>query len=148
MKAVNTRAYEAPEWIREAVPASSIPSQFVPIARRPTPLHRWHLLGVPEDTEVWIKRDDLTGCQLSGNKVRKLEFLMAEAARLGHDSVVTLGGIQSNHARATAVAANLMGIECHLVLRTSRTCIDEDPGLVCPLHRGENATEHTHFKGF
>ena len=55
---------------------------------------------------------------------------MAEALRLGHDSVVTLGGIQSNHARATAVAAKYIGLECHLVLRTSRALIDSDPGLV------------------
>lgn len=41
----------------------------------------------------------------SGNKVRKLEFLVAEAVRLGHDCIVTIGGIQSNHCRATAVAA-------------------------------------------
>eukprot|EP00200_Dunaliella_tertiolecta_P017376 CAMPEP_0202408768 /NCGR_PEP_ID=MMETSP1128-20130828/15516_1 /ASSEMBLY_ACC=CAM_ASM_000463 /TAXON_ID=3047 /ORGANISM="Dunaliella tertiolecta, Strain CCMP1320" /LENGTH=347 /DNA_ID=CAMNT_0049013985 /DNA_START=377 /DNA_END=1417 /DNA_ORIENTATION=- len=67
--------------------------------------------------------------QLSGNKVRKLEFLVAEAKRLGHDSIVTIGGIQSNHCRATAVAAKYAGLDCHLVLRTSRQVIDSDPGL-------------------
>jgi 1-aminocyclopropane-1-carboxylate deaminase/D-cysteine desulfhydrase-like pyridoxal-dependent ACC family enzyme len=50
---------------------------------------------------------------MSGNKVRKLEFLLAEALRQGADSVVTIGGIQSNHARATAVAARYLGLEPH-----------------------------------
>lgn len=53
-------------------------------------------------------------------QVRKLEFLLAAAAAGGHDCVVTIGGIQSNHARATAVAARYLGLDCHLILRTSR----------------------------
>lgn len=79
---------------------------------------------------MWIKRDDLTGCQLSGNKVRKLEFLVAEAMEQGCNCVVTIGGIQSNHCRATAVAARYAGMESHLLLRTSRMHVGEDPGLV------------------
>lgn len=58
--------------------------------------------------------------QLSGNKVRKLEFLMAEAKAEGADCVITLGGIQSNHCRATAVAARYLNLDCYLILRTSR----------------------------
>lgn len=53
--------------------------------------------------------------ELGGNKIRKLEFLMAEAMQQQADCIVTLGGIQSNHARATAVAATMLGFECHLV---------------------------------
>lgn len=71
----------------------------------------------------------MTGLQLSGNKVRKLEFLLSEAIELGHDSIITIGGIQSNHARATAVAARLLGLECHLILRNSRVLAESDPGL-------------------
>lgn len=67
------------------------------------------LMKVPADVELWIKRDDLTGMQLSGNKVRKLEFLLADALAQGSDCVVTAGGIQSNHCRATAVAARYLG---------------------------------------
>lgn len=67
--------------------------------------------------EVWCKRDDLTGFGLSGNKVRKLEFLLAEARALGADTVLTTGGIQSNHARATAVAARQLGLRPVLLLR-------------------------------
>jgi D-cysteine desulfhydrase len=66
---------------------------------------------------VWIKRDDETGSDLSGNKVRKLEFLLAEATERRCDVVVTCGGIQSNHCRATAVAARRLGLDSVLFLR-------------------------------
>lgn len=63
-----------------------------------------------------IKRDDLTGLALGGNKVRKLEFLMADALSQGADIVLTDGGPQSNHARLTAAAAKKLGLDCTLVL--------------------------------
>ena len=56
----------------------------------------------------------------TGNKIRKLEFLLADALKKGCDSVVTIGGEQSNHARATASAARMVGMEPHLILRTKR----------------------------
>lgn len=98
--------------------------------------------------EVWIKRDDETGLVTSGNKIRKLQFLLADAIDKEHDCVVTIGtftkvpavlvcvsyrlfrvwvvpmpagGWQSNHCRATAAAARELGIECHLILRTDYT---------------------------
>ncbi len=61
--------------------------------------------------------------------MRKLEFLLAEAREKGADCVVTLGGVQSNHARATAAAARIAGLDAHLVLRTSRARVDDDPGI-------------------
>ena len=60
------------------------------------------------------------GVELGGNKIRKLEFLLADAIKKGCDSVVTIGGEQSNHCRATAAAARMVGMEPHLVLRTKR----------------------------
>ncbi|KAL2896894.1 putative D-cysteine desulfhydrase 1 mitochondrial, partial [Bienertia sinuspersici] len=74
-------------------------------------------------------RDDLSGMQLSGNKVRKLEFLMADAVAQGADCIITIGGIQSNHCRATAVAAKYLHLDCFLILRTSKALLDKDPGL-------------------
>jgi D-cysteine desulfhydrase len=71
--------------------------------------------------ELLFKRDDLTGAPLSGNKVRKLEFLLADAVAAGSDTVITCGGEQSNHCRATAVAAAELGLQSLLLLRT------EDP---------------------
>lgn len=77
-----------------------------------------------------MKRDDLSGMQLSGNKVRKLEFLLADAVEQGADCIITIGGIQSNHCRATAVAAKYLNLDCFLILRTSKLLVDQDPGLV------------------
>ena len=71
-----------------------------------------------ERFKIWLKRDDHTGSELMGNKVRKLEYLMAEAQAQGADHVITCGGEQSNHARATAFAAAQLGLKSTLILRT------------------------------
>ena len=67
--------------------------------------------------KIWIKRDDLTGSTLSGNKVRKLEFIAAYALENEYDTLITAGGIQSNHCRATAFVGAQLGLSVHLVLR-------------------------------
>lgn len=67
--------------------------------------------------KLWVKRDDLTGSTLSGNKVRKLEFITAYAVDNGYDTLITAGGIQSNHCRATAFAGAQLGLSVHLLLR-------------------------------
>ncbi len=72
-----------------------------------------------------MKRDDLTGFELSGNKVRKLEFHFAAAKAAGADTVITCGALQSNHSRATAFAAARLGLRCVLLLRSH----DESPPL-------------------
>lgn len=71
-------------------------------------------LGGPE---IWIKRDDLSGLAMGGNKVRKLEFILAEALAQGADVVLTAGSAQSNHARQTAAACARFGLPCILILR-------------------------------
>jgi D-cysteine desulfhydrase len=90
----------------------------IALAHLPTPIHRLErmteLLGGPE---LYVKRDDLTGIGLSGNKVRKLEYLLADAQEQGADTLITCGGIQSNHARATAIAAAQNGLRSVLILR-------------------------------
>jgi D-cysteine desulfhydrase len=68
-------------------------------------------------TRFWLKRDDQTGSELMGNKVRKLEYLLAEAQAQSATHVITCGGEQSNHARATAMAAAQLGMKSVLVLR-------------------------------
>lgn len=87
------------------------------LARTPTPLERLDRTSERLGREIWVKRDDLTGLELTGNKVRKLEWLLAEALEQGADTIVTCGGINSNHARATAIAAIKLGLSAHLVLR-------------------------------
>jgi len=83
----------------------------------PTPLHRLERLTKElGGAEIWIKRDDLSGLGFGGNKIRKLEFLMADAVSRGCDTVLTVGGAQSNHACQTAAAARLLGMKPVLVL--------------------------------
>lgn len=91
----------------------------IDLACTPTPLQyleraskRWG-----GDHRLWVKRDDLTGCTLSGNKVRKLEFIAAHALDNGYDTLITCGGLQSNHARATAFVGAQTGLKVHLLLR-------------------------------
>ena len=66
--------------------------------------------------QLWIKRDDLTGFSVGGNKTRKLEFVVADAKRSGADTLVTVGGVQSNHCRQTAAVAAVTGLRCILLL--------------------------------
>ncbi|CAN5920248.1 aminocyclopropane-1-carboxylate deaminase/D-cysteine desulfhydrase family protein [soil metagenome] len=87
------------------------------LANQPTRGH-WLRYGATVGTRIWIKRDDQTGSELMGNKVRKLEYLMAEALSQQATHVITCGGEQSNHARATAFAAAQLGMSSVLVLRT------------------------------
>jgi D-cysteine desulfhydrase len=67
--------------------------------------------------DIYIKRDDQTGIELSGNKIRKLEYSIKEALEKGCDYLITCGGLQSNHCRATAAAAAKLGMKSCLVLR-------------------------------
>lgn len=90
----------------------------IDLARLPTPVQPLRRLGQELGVELYLKRDDLTGAALSGNKIRKLEFVMAEALSQNADTVITCGGAQSNHCRATALAAAKLGLGCRLLLRT------------------------------
>lgn len=101
---------------------------YLELARKGTPLQKMERLSKEIGVEVFFKRDDLTGCELSGNKIRKLEFLLADAKSKGADTVITCGGAQSNHCRATALAAVRVGLSSTLLLRT------EDPANPPPSH--------------
>ncbi|MCA9672908.1 MAG: D-cysteine desulfhydrase family protein [Myxococcales bacterium] len=87
------------------------------LARLDTPLQPLERLSEQLGIETLVKRDDMTGVLLSGNKVRKLEFLLAAAVDAGARGVITCGGQQSNHARATALSAARLGLGCELLLR-------------------------------
>ncbi len=82
------------------------------LANIPTPLQKISFEG----KEILIKRDDLTGVELTGNKVRKLEYLLAEAKKEKDNYIFTCGGEQSNHARATVIAASKLGFKTRLFL--------------------------------
>ena len=83
----------------------------------PTPMYRLPGISRELGTNVWIKRDDLCGVALGGNKVRKLEYLLQDAKNKGYDLVMTTGAAQSNHAMLTAACALRMGLDCILVLK-------------------------------
>ena len=82
----------------------------------PTPLVPLERLSRELGRPVLLKRDDILGPAGGGNKTRKLEYLLAEAMAQGATRVVTVGGVQSNHARLTAAAARMLGLEPHLLL--------------------------------
>ena len=83
----------------------------------PTPVQKLDNVSRLLGTQVYVKRDDLTGLGLGGNKVRKLEYLLADAKAQGAEVVFTTGGAQSNHAMLTAAAARKLGMTPILILK-------------------------------
>lgn len=97
--------------------------EHISLANLPTRIQKLGRLSEElNGINLYVKRDDETGSEMSGNKVRKLEFAVKEALNEGCDTLITCGGIQSNHARATAAAAAKLGMNSCLVLRS-----DEEP---------------------
>ena len=89
----------------------------ISLAHLPTPLEPLPRLSAAlGGPDIWVKRDDCTGLATGGNKVRKLEYLLGAALADGVDTVITVGGVQSNHARQTAAASARLGLHCQLVL--------------------------------
>ena len=99
---------------------------FTPLSVLPTPLDEAPRLSEALGGRVLVKRDDLTGLAMGGNKARKLDHLVRDAIEKGCDTLVTAGGAQSNFARMTAGAAARLGMKCHLVL--SGEAPDRDSG--------------------
>ncbi len=88
----------------------------VPLFNAPTALERLPRLSTTLGRDIYIKRDDTTQFALGGNKVRKLEYLLADALKAGADTLVTAGAIQSNHVRQTAAVAARLGLGCLALL--------------------------------
>lgn len=84
----------------------------IPLIIAPTPLHRLDRASEALGIDLWIKRDDLTGFAMGGNKGRKLEFLMAEAVASGAEVVVSCGSVQSNFIRQLGAACRILGLRC------------------------------------
>lgn len=89
-----------------------MPIPKVPLILTPTPIHRLDKLSEQFGVDLWIKRDDLTGFALGGNKGRKLEYMIADALNVHADVVVTCGGIQSNFVRQLGAACSRFGLRC------------------------------------
>lgn len=89
------------------------------LANLPTKIQKLERLSKALDSNIYIKRDDQTGSEWSGNKIRKLEFSVQEALQQGADLLITTGGIQSNHCRATVAVATYYGMKSAVLLRIS-----------------------------
>ena len=90
------------------------------LAHLPTPVEKLELLSRQLKKNIYVKRDDLTGFLYTGNKIRKLEYVLRDAVHKGADTIVTCGGLQSNHVRATVAAAKQLGLQSVAVLRGTR----------------------------
>ena len=125
-------------------PLALLPSPFVLLERATA---RWG-----RGRRIWCKRDDLTGSLLTGNKVRKLEFIAAEARARKCTVLVTAGALQSNHCRATAAVAAQLGLKCELILRGEEQALegnyllsrllDADITYVSRSTTGDEMTQH------
>lgn len=87
------------------------------IANLDTPIKKLEKFSQELGKNIFIKRDDFTGIEVSGNKVRKLEYTIQYALDEGYDTIITTGACQSNHARATAAVCAMVDLQCHLILR-------------------------------
>ena len=90
----------------------------VPLLFGPSPVHRLERLSehLGGRVDIWAKREDCnSGLAYGGNKVRKLEYLAADALTQGCDTLVSIGGVQSNHTRQVAAVAARLGLRCVLV---------------------------------
>ena len=133
MKVSRIFPYTPPTWWpgqKEFFPKSGRLS----LGNLPTPLHSLGLTNLCDvngiSFNMFVKRDDMSGgVEMGGNKIRKLNFLLADALAGGYDSVVTIGGEQSNHCRATAAAARMVGLDPHLILRTRKSYVDDNEML-------------------
>jgi D-cysteine desulfhydrase family pyridoxal phosphate-dependent enzyme len=101
------------------IPIDLSPFPRVTLGRWPTPLEECPRLSEALGLRILVKRDDINGLGLGGNKLRKLEFLLGAAIAEGADTVVTFGGVQTNHGRQTAAACARLGLRCELVLTHS-----------------------------
>lgn len=89
----------------------------IDLANLSTPIVKLENLSSRYSKNIYLKRDDFTGAETSGNKVRKLEYAISEALDNSCDTIITAGALQSNHCRATAAVCARLGLACHLILR-------------------------------
>ena len=99
------------------------PIPRVELAYAPTPLLKLERLSAELGVELWVKRDDLTGLLETGNKIRKLEFLVGEALAQGADTLITCGTLQSNCCRCVAAVCARLGLRAVLALKGTRPAV-------------------------
>lgn len=82
----------------------------------PTPLVKLERLSQELGVELWLKRDEMSGVALGGNKTRKMEFILADAMSQGYQDILTVGPVTSNHTMMTAMACRRLGLRCHCLV--------------------------------
>ena len=115
------------------------------LAHLPTPIHKLERLSAELGKDIYVWRDDLTGFVESGNKIRKLEFLLARAVEQGATRIVTSGGMQSNHTRAASFAARRVGLRVALVVREPKGGRDPEAPPVGNLLLNQIAGADLHY---
>jgi D-cysteine desulfhydrase len=115
--------------------------QRLELAQLPTPLAPLDRLAAElGGADLWLKRDDLTGLEISGNKVRKLEYIIADALASDCDTIVTEGTSQSNHCRATAAVCAKLGLQAVLLFRPEPTIAPQGNHMLDMLFGAEMRT--------
>ncbi|AEC51494.1 1-aminocyclopropane-1-carboxylate deaminase [Pyrococcus sp. NA2] len=127
---------------------SALLSRFPRIELIPweTPIQYLPRISKMVGVDVYVKRDDLTGLGIGGNKIRKLEFLLGDAMAKGCDTVITIGAVHSNHAFVTALAAKKLGLDAVLLLRGKEELkgnylLDKLMGIETRIYEAENSWE-------
>lgn len=88
----------------------------VRLGELPTPLVKLERLSQELGVELWLKRDEMSGVALGGNKTRKMEFILADAISQGYQDILTVGPVTSNHTMMAAMACNRLGLRCHCLV--------------------------------
>ena len=117
--------YKINKKVRVLINIKKYTMEKLTLANLPTKIEKLERLSEEFGTNLYIKRDDHTGSEISGNKVRKLEYLAKDAQDNGYNLLITCGGIQSNHCRATVAVATKLGMKSAVLLR-----IDAQPPVV------------------
>ena len=117
--------YKINKKVRVLINIRKYTMEKLTLANLPTKIEKLERLSEEFGTNLYIKRDDHTGSEISGNKVRKLEYLAKDAQDNGYNLLITCGGIQSNHCRATVAVATKLGMKSAVLLR-----IDAQPPVV------------------
>ena len=117
--------YKINKKVRVLINIKKYTMEKLTLANLPTKIEKLERLSKEFGTNLYIKRDDHTGSEISGNKVRKLEYLAKDAQDNGYNLLITCGGIQSNHCRATVAVATKLGMKSAVLLR-----IDAQPPVV------------------
>ena len=113
------KKYTPPSWLGTSIPSQHIPKHKFNLSISNTPINPWYLKEI-EDTnfKFFIKREDLNGSILGGNKIKKLEFSLAKAVENNCNHIITTGSIVSNHCRTTALVCAQLGLKCTMLQNT------------------------------